>query len=152
MKNLLIPNFIFSDFLADIFPKIDPLVEPNSLDLIISLLTVSKPDTLSQQLSLAIKSKLYTKGFLESRQDLITYYQSISNESDIFRVIVEGFFANLTQASLEPVLNMAWFSKLPCFEVPGLTGNFEGENTFLKYCTWKGNQSLRRQSIAPLVA
>lgn len=123
----------------EIFPEIDPLVSHNTLDVIISLLTLSKPDTLTKQLTAGIKNNIDTKGFLrDTDQGLVDYYKSLGLETKIFENVVKDFFANVTMDSLRPILQMVWFSKLPCFDVPGITGTFEGENTFLKYCSWKG--------------
>ena len=120
------------------FPQIDHLVSSDALDVIISLLTLSKPQTMVSLLNTGIKNEKYTKGYMRVDEPLIAYYKSLGKDGKIYDDITKDFFANLTMDSLKHILKMVWFSKLPCFDVPGKTGSFEGENTFLKYCSWKG--------------
>ena len=132
------------------FPHINHWVSYNSLDLIISLLTLSKPQTMVNLLNTGILNSQYTKGHLAVDEDMISQYKSRGIKWAIYDAIAKDFFANLTINSLEPVLKMAWFSKLPCFDIPGVTGTFDGENTFLKYCSWKG-KTIIESFLSPIL-
>ena len=140
-------NKTVAGFMNKTFPQINHWVSYNSLDVIISLLTLTKPHTMVSLLDSGILNKNYQKGYLPVDEELVGHYKSMEIYSTIFESITEDFFANLTINSLEAILKMVWFSKLPCFDVPGMTGAFNGENTFLKYCSWKGIIMLLKRKI-----
>jgi hypothetical protein len=133
-------------FMDQHFPQIDAMVTFNALGPIIGLLSLSKPETFTDHLNKAILGRVDTKGyFSQSETKLVDSFNKTENRGKIYDAIVKNFFANLTRDSLSPILKMLWFSKLPCFDVPNLTGSFPGENTFLKYCSWKGREGYLMQ-------
>ena len=38
------------------------------------------------------------------------------------------------------IVSALWYSRLPCYEVEGITGSFKGESSILKDCLWKGKK------------
>jgi len=42
--------------------------------------------------------------------------------------------------SIEDLLSVLWYSKLPCFDIGGITSEINGEASFLKLCKWKGKK------------
>ena len=43
-----------------------------------------------------------------------------------------------TSAALRSMLSVLWYSNLPCFDVEGVTSEFQGEKSTIKACWWKG--------------
>ena len=43
-------------------------------------------------------------------------------------------------ASVVGLLPVLWYSRLPCFDVRGVTSERDGEKSILKYCQWRGEQ------------
>jgi len=131
-----------SGFMSETFPNIDPHLSHLTLDVIISLLSISKPQILMKKLDQGIFNFKPYKGMDVTRINVMHHWMAQGIKESIFQSITQELFANLTMKSLEPVMKMLWFSKLPCFDIPGMTGMTKGENTFLKHCLWRGNFSL----------
>ena len=36
------------------------------------------------------------------------------------------------------ILSILWYSRLPCFDVKGVTSEYEGQKGLLRYCEWRG--------------
>ena len=52
-------------------------------------------------------------------------------------------FNNINQTmSFEAFMSALWYSRLPCFDVNGITSAEMGEKSILKICSWKGKPIL----------
>ena len=49
---------------------------------------------------------------------------------------------NMTDSgkAFKNIVSALWYSRLPCYEVEGMTGSFKGESSILKDCMWKGKK------------
>lgn len=97
-----------------------------------------KPNTLSQRMNSAAVRGWPSKGTENDENGLFGSYLISERSKNVFEAILRDMFNNLTSVSLKPIMSMLWFSKLPCFDVSGITGLKDGDSTFLKYCSWKG--------------
>jgi hypothetical protein len=63
--------------------------------------------------------------------------KSIQNE----KLLLQNIFKNTDQKTvLHNFLSIMWYSKLPCFDIRGLTSDKDGEKSMLKLCQWKGKK------------
>jgi hypothetical protein len=63
--------------------------------------------------------------------------KSIQNE----KLLLQNIFKNTDQKTvLHNFLSIMWYSKLPCFDIRGLTSGKDGEKSILKLCQWKGKK------------
>jgi len=54
-----------------------------------------------------------------------------------------NIFNNINQTiAFEALMSALWYSRLPCFDVNGITSSEMGEKSILKTCTWKGKPIL----------
>ena len=42
--------------------------------------------------------------------------------------------------SIGDIMSVLWYSKLPCFDIDGITSEVDGEASLLKLCKWKGKK------------
>ena len=69
--------------------------------------------------------------------------QKLRNASDKYALYVRkqmqlAFQSTDQSQTLISYLSTLWYSRLPCFDVEGITSEEEGEKTMIKICKWKG--------------
>ncbi len=45
---------------------------------------------------------------------------------------------NMSDSGFKTYFSFLWHSSLPCFDIPNITGERDGETAILKKCLWKG--------------
>ena len=99
---------------------------------IINLQSISNPD-------LAIKSG---KG-LNSILFKFLNDNNAKDEDAETTLGMKNWFKSLSRninetTALKDLLSILWYSKLPCFDVQGISSEFQGEKSTVKSCWWKG--------------
>ena len=56
------------------------------------------------------------------------------------RTMQDAFQSTDQSLVLKAYMSVLWYSKLPCFDVEGITSEVDGEKSMLKLCKWKGKQ------------
>ncbi len=80
-----------------------------------------------------------TKSGNEARR---RYKKVISVQLDTFCALtflfVQAFDSLDSKAAFPNLFELLWYSQLPCFDVEGVTSDYDGHRSLLKRCTWKG--------------
>ena len=71
------------------------------------------------------------------------YFQSDlnTNFTKLIEAEISSFKSNFKQIkknNLQQILEVLWYSYLPCVDVKGITSDKNGEKSVLKQCKWKG--------------
>ena len=116
------------------------------------LLTTSEPEAMIQSWTVsgsAMPSSIFGSTLPEA---------SVVKEDSLLDTIMnpEKFtnFVNMTNGSIseyktlfnhldknkatKAILSILWYSKLPCFDVDGVTSEYDGQKGLLRYCEWRG--------------
>jgi hypothetical protein len=113
----------------------------NGLDVLISLYSMKNPSALFKHASSASFAKNVTNAL-----DLNDYfYESMSRvmpNDYLLEMLAKGEIRNMIDSGIAfpNIVKALWYSRLPCYEVEGMTGTFKSESSILKDCLWKGKK------------
>ena len=104
----------------------------SSMALLIGFQTTRNPESMYQNVG---------RNFTNIISELVD--QKIKDESDRYNVYVRrrmqlAFESADQSQTLISYLSTLWYSRLPCFDVEGITSEEDGEKTMIKICKWKG--------------
>ena len=88
------------------------------------------------KLSSAVASNFSIPQLVEELRYERSRQQFISSREEF-----DSIFKTSNQSyALEAIFSALWYSKLPCFDVKGVTSTKDGEKAVVKYCKWKGKE------------
>ena len=125
-------------FLQKKFPGLltDDMTDINSLDMLLRLYSLKSPGKYVRNMN--FNSVFIRKDSAETL-DLLSIMRKllfrISSEDQV-KLFAKHILENVNSSqSMEAFLTSLWYSRLPCNDVVGLTGDFKGESSILKVCS-----------------
>jgi len=141
-EEILIHHFSTQGFINATFPGLSyDRIKFNGLDVLISLYSMKNPSALFKHASSASFAKNVTNAL-----DLNDYfYESMSRvmpNDYLLEMLAKGEIRKMIDSGIAfpNIVKALWYSRLPCYEVEGMTGTFKSESSILKDCLWKGKK------------